>query len=273
MFSQVLLLVLTTVALIVAMAFSVKVLLDTNEKIYKHFAYSPFAMGALIFGIGLSLPGTIFAQIAVRQGEFGTVLGMVVGVLASNLFLIYGMSGVFGRLLILRREILIQFYFQLGAILLLGPILVFGYYQGICGFILIAFFIFYLWMILGMIPGKISRRIPISEKDIVVGHPWIWLKAFVALGVLIAAEVFLVGKSQEIGKGPEVSSFVMSAIIMGLAATFPQLLVALIAMITKKNTDIITGSVIGSNIFYGCFVFGTTCFYNFDFKRNFLTEW
>ena len=131
------------------------------------------------------------------------------------------------------------------------------------------FFIFYLWMILGMIPGKISRRIPISEKDIVVGHPWIWLKAFVALGVLIAAEVFLVGKSQEIGKGPEVSSFVMSAIIMGTRRYFSAIIGGSIAMITKKNTDIITGSVIGSNIFYGCFVFGTTCFYNFDFKRNF----
>ena len=42
-------------------------------------------MGAL-FLIASSLPGTIFAQIAVRQGEFGTVLGIVVGVLASNLF-------------------------------------------------------------------------------------------------------------------------------------------------------------------------------------------
>ena len=52
---------------------------------------------------------------------------------------------------------------------------------------------------------------------------------------------------------------------------FPQLLVAG-AMITRKIPISSLGSVIGSNIFYGCFVFGTTCFYIL-ISREILTEW
>ena len=261
MFSQALLFILP----IAVMAFSAKVLLDLTEKIYKYFALSAFAVGAFIFGIGLSLPGLLFGQLAVQKGDFRVLLGTSIGAMASSLFLIYGLSGLFGRLLILRQKILQQFYFQFGAVLLLGPILLVGYYHIVSGFVLIGFFVLYLWKM----PYR-EKSGPAVSRPVTSG---LWWKALVAFGALLAAEVVLLGRTQEMSEVSEIPIFVRSDLIMGLTSVFPLLLVALTAILTKKDTDLITGGVIGTNLFYGCFGIGLACFYNFDFKRDFFTEW
>ncbi|MBI2520537.1 MAG: hypothetical protein HYV97_08965 [Bdellovibrio sp.] len=261
MFSQVLLLILA----IVVMLISAKMLLDLIEKIYKYFSLSSFAAGVLFFGFIFAVPGLIFSLLAVQQGDFGTVLGLMIGMMVNNLFLVYGISGFFGRLLILRKEILNQFLFQLAAVLLLGPILLFGYYHVAYGIVLLAFFIFFL------------LKLPYCEKNVgdtvIPLSVGVWLKTFMALSVLMGAEVYLILRGQEIGQGLEVSSFVISTVVIGFIATLPQLFVSLIAIITKKHTDVITGNIIGSNFFNGCLMLGLVCFYNFDYKRDLLTEW
>ena len=46
-----------------------------------------------------------------------------------------------------------------------------------------------------------------------------------------------------------VPAYVISAVFVAFGTSFPELVTALIACIKGKNTDLITGNIIGSNIF------------------------
>ncbi len=261
MLLQVLLLLLSPVIMLLA----ANLLINATEKICLHLQLSFFGMSALVFGFALSLPRLLHAQMAVAQGDVGKGLGVVVGALVCTLFLNYGMAGLFGRLLILRREIYLQFLFQLGAIFLLGLFFVLGYFQIVAGLILLTFFIFYLFFL----PVRDSNKMMLRTKV----SPGVWGKFIVGLIGLYAGEEILTLKSMQMGAGPDISSFVLSMMTVGFAITFPQLLVSLMAMAQKKNTDFVIGNIVGANIFTTCLVFGSLCFYNIDFHRAFFVEW
>ena len=54
-----------------------------------------------------------------------------------------------------------------------------------------------------------------------------------------------------------ITLFAISAIFVAFGTSFPELVTALVASFKKKETDLIIGNVIGSNIFNGAFVLGS----------------
>ena len=69
-----------------------------------------------------------------------------------------------------------------------------------------------------------------------------------------------------------VSEYVISAIFVAFGTSLPELITALLACWKKKDTDLITGNIIGSNIFNVAFVLASLGGYNFSLAKSFSVE-
>jgi len=59
---------------------------------------------------------------------------------------------------------------------------------------------------------------------------------------------------------------------VAFGTSFPELVTALIACSRKKNTDLITGNIIGSNIFNVAFVMGSIGIYEVPIRESYNIE-
>ena len=67
--------------------------------------------------------------------------------------------------------------------------------------------------------------------------------------MLYAGGEVLIYSGSHLGKSFGVSDFTISAILVAFGTSFPELVTSLIACRRKKDTDLIIGNIIGSNIF------------------------
>ena len=82
----------------------------------------------------------------------------------------------------------------------------------------------------------------------------------------------LVFSGSNLGRSWGISEFAISAIFVAFGTSFPELVTALVASFRKKETDLIIGNVIGSNIFNGAFVLGSIGPYSIFVKESYMTE-
>ena len=115
---------------------------------------------------------------------------------------------------------------------------------------------------------KTSVTMPIKKKI----DFKIVAKLILGFALLYGGGELLVSSGTALGKIFGISSYIISAIFIAFGTSFPELVTALIACLKKKNTDLITGNIIGSNIFNVAFVLGGLGFYNVKIEQNFHVE-
>ena len=69
-----------------------------------------------------------------------------------------------------------------------------------------------------------------------------------------------------------ISTYVISAVFVAFGTSFPELVTAMIACRKKKDTELIIGSIIGSNIFNVSFVLCSISLYDFKIQKDFTIE-
>ena len=82
----------------------------------------------------------------------------------------------------------------------------------------------------------------------------------------------LVVSGSKLGRLLGVKEYVISAIFVAFGTSLPELVTALIACWKKKDADLITGNIIGSNIFNVAFVLASLGGYTMVFDRTFNFE-
>jgi cation:H+ antiporter len=247
--------------------------LESAEKIGLAFGLSPLVIGLLIVGFGTSLPEFFVSQLATLRGEPEIALGNIVGSNIANLFLILGVSGVITPLFILRSEITVQFVFHIVITALLAYFLTLPQLPWWAGLVFGVFFLIYLWDTFRLM---IKKRGQLGEVDEFTEAEEVNLKdiAFLLLGFILLyfGGELLVTSGSAVAKMVGVSSYVISAVFVAFGTSFPELVTAIMACARKKNTDIITGNIIGSNIFNVAFVLGSLSFYKVPIEQNFTIE-
>jgi cation:H+ antiporter len=265
---QVILLVLA----IVMLYFGAEFALEAAEKIGLYLGMSPLVIGLLIVGFGTSLPEFFVSQLACFRGQSPIALGNIVGSNIANLFLIMGLTGLAVPLYMAGREIKVQLYFHVALTGILSVLLFQEklYWWGTA--ILVTFFAVYLWDTFREMAKQ--RHLKKASADEVEHEitPIMFVKLLVGFVLLYFGGELLVSSGSKVGQMIGISTYVISAVFVAFGTSFPELVTALLACVKKKNTDLITGNIIGSNIFNVAFVLGSLGFYDVEINKDYTME-
>jgi cation:H+ antiporter len=268
MYLQVFLLIIAVAVLYYGAEFT----LESGEKIGRYFGLSPLVIGLLIVGFGTSLPEFFVSQLACIRGESPIALGNIVGSNIANLFLIMGISGLFVTLHILRKEIFDQLIYHIVLTGLLAFALMQKSFTLLSAFSLLIFFSFYLYKTFAEM--KKQRHLKAHDPDDEVKELRFLdgVLLVVGFGLLYGGGELLVYSGTELGKSLGISTYVISAVLLAFGTSFPELMTAMLACYKKKNTDLITGNILGSNIFNVAFVMTSIFPYKISYGRDYKVE-
>ena len=246
--------------------------LTSAEKIGKKLGLSPLIIGLFIIGFGTSLPELFVSQLAAYHGDGELAMGNIVGSNIANGLLILGVASMMVSLPIGGREINKQLILHLVLTCLLSLVLMQDGLMWWSGLLLIAFFFFYLTESLMEMRKTHRKMTQEDEKDAESLHPLLYVKLVGGFILLYFGGDFLVESGGRLAKMLGVSSYVISAILIAFGTSFPELVTAILSCYRKKDTGLIIGNVIGSNIFNVALVMASITPHNVIFGRNFKSE-
>jgi cation:H+ antiporter len=185
-----------------------------------------------------------------------------------------GLSGVIAPLFILQKEIKRQLIIHLALTILLAVIVLKLGITTLTTTMLLSFFIFFLWDTLNQMKKERRLRVVDEDDDEEVEKLELLLfgKLIAGFALLYIGGEYLVSSGSSLGKIAGVPPYVISAVFVAFGTSFPELVTALIACWKKKNTDLITGNIIGSNIFNVAFVMGSIGCYDISIDQSFKVE-
>ncbi|MFT6630258.1 MAG: cation:H+ antiporter [Bacteriovoracaceae bacterium] len=254
---------------IIVLYFGAEFSLDASEKVGKKLGLSPLLIGMLLVGFGTSLPEFFVGHIAGVQGKAGIAVGSLIGSNIANMFLILGLSGFLVNMKVSNKALRTQLgiHFILGFVLLFvltrsnldkvtaAPLLI------VCGI--------YLYTLLGEFK-KSGEQNKNSEEPFSPGP--VLLKLIGGFGMLYLGGEMLVRSGSDLCIALGISEYIVSAIFIAFGTSFPELVTSFLAAYRKKDTDLIVGNIIGSNLFNCAFILGSLGVYNFTLTENFNYE-
>lgn len=264
MYIQVLLLLLA----IVMLYFGAEFALESAEKIGKHFGLSPLVIGLLIIGFGTSLPEFFVSQFAAFRNEAPIAMGNIVGSNIANLFLILGFSALIAPLSLKSKAIIKQQWFHVALTAILVICLLQPKLYIWCGALLGSFFVVYMVV---LFRDMKSDKNDDKEKSEPLNYQ-IFLHLLSGFVLLFYGGEILVSSGSKLAILAGIDSFVISAIFVAFGTSFPELVTAIIACKKKKDTDIIVGNILGSNIFNVAFVLASLTGYKISITHDYKVE-
>ena len=100
----------------------------------------------------------------------------------------------------------------------------------------------------------------------------VFIFLLIGFSLLYGGGELLVYSGVNLGELFGVSTFVISAIFVAFGTSFPELVTSIVAIKNGKNSDLITGNLIGSNIFNVAMVMGSLGIYQFNFEDNYFWD-
>ena len=222
---------------------------------------SDFVIGAVVVGIGTSLPELIVSLKGALDGNSSVAIGNVVGSNIFNVLAILGLTAVISPVVITsenRRKDLPLCLF----VSIVLTLLAFNFWVGegrglgrIDGLVLLALFAWFLYTSL-----KDGKNAPQPEELADAKDIPLW-KSLVLIGVgltvLITGCTHFVDCAIEIAKMLGVSDAFISITLIACGTSLPELAASLAAA-AKKNTQLALGNIVGSNIFNITLILGAS---------------
>lgn len=216
------------------------------------FGVSAILIGAVVVGFGTSVPEFVVSAIASARGEIDISMGNVVASNTSNVTLVLGAGAVIAALVARESVVRREGVLMIAAVTLLAVVLWDGQLSRWEAAVLTAALGGALWFLIrwsrsereegGRLEAEMGRR--------PVGRSLVWREALNALVALVAtiaaAQVLLTGL---LGVGERLNwSAVFLGLITGVGTSLPELAAA-VAAARKRESELILGNVLGSNIF------------------------
>jgi len=258
---------------IVILYFGAEFALNSAERIGKAFNFSPLVVGLVIVGFGTSLPEFFVSHLASVRGEYGLALGNIMGSNVANLFLILGVGGLMTPLLMARRDILLQLVWHFVLMIILGGFLMTDALNLVSFFVFEAFFLSYLaWTYVQMRKDQRLNPVENVEAEQEKINVMVILRLLLGFLLLYGGGELLVSSGKELGLLLGVPAFVISAVFVAFGTSFPELVTAVVACIKKKDTDLITGNILGSNVFNVALILGSLSLYKLPLEEAYQWE-
>jgi cation:H+ antiporter len=248
--------------------------LDASEEIGERLGMPKLLVGLLLVGLGTSLPEFFVSHLACLRGKPEMAVGNVIGSNLGNLFFILGLAAIITPLAFnsvsIRKQCTNHVILTLIVLALFrGP--GYGVAGGVC---LLCYFVWFLFQIY---QDKKSQGASLAERSHIIpldlaGKLLVCGKLLGGFALLYAGGELLVNGGIKIGKHFHVSDYVISVILFSFATSFPELVTSVMACLKKKDSNLIIGNILGSNIFNIAFVLGSMGFYNFSIDKDFFIE-
>lgn len=221
---------------------------------------TPLVVGLTVVAFGTSTPELVVCLKAALMGNSSISLGNVVGSNIANIALILGSAALVRPLdvhaIVIRREILIMIGFS-GLLILF---LLDGELGVIDGIIFVLLLIFYT--VINIIMARKEKN---PEVDVVfdnklrskLGIPIVLILMIGGLGLLVIGADYFLQSAVAIAKLFNVSDAIIGLTIVSIGTSLPELITSIVAS-CKRESDIIIGNIIGSNIFNILLILGIT---------------
>ena len=238
---------------LVAIIYGANWFVDGAVAVARRLKISDFVIGAVVVGIGTSLPELVVSVKGAIDGNSSVAIGNVVGSNIFNVLAILSLTAIAFPVTITRNNLRKDIPLCLVVSLLL-LLLTFNFFNGTTpslewydGLTLLLCFVLFMWMSLRN--GKQSGDVPeelADAKAISLGKAI----AMIAVGVvvlIVGCDTF-VDQAIVIAKRLGVSDAFISITLIACGTSLPEL-AASVAAALKKNTQLALGNIIGSNIF------------------------
>lgn len=245
---------------LVGIVFGADLLLNGSVAIAKRFHVSDFVIGAVIVGIGTSVPELVVSFFGALKGNADVAIGNVVGSNIFNVLGILGLTALLFPIAIDKKNMTFEIPLCIGVSVLL-TLLALNFFNGtpatisrIDGIVLLLIFAGYMWYSIARDKRESTPIPPLTEgandKEMQCLMP-VWkavMKVVVGLGILIVSCDMFVDDAVAIAKSWGVDDAIISLTLVACGTSLPELAASVVAA-CKKNTQLALGNIVGSNIF------------------------
>ncbi len=215
-----------------------------------HFGMSPILIGALVIGLGTSIPELVVSLVA---GEPAESMGNVIGSNISNLTLVLGTAALLRVLHVPRALVRSQGVLMAVAMAALALVLVDGEIARIEGLALLMGAVLVYTLLIRRSEAPPPDE-PSKHEDVAVGIELI--AAPLALVVTVSGAWLLVWSAERLADDIGLTSAFVGLVILAVGTSLPEFATA-VAAARRDEPGLITGNVIGSNIFNSLVVGGS----------------
>ena len=238
-------------------------LVEGASSLAKKLGISSLVIGLTIVAFGTSMPELVVNVFAAFKGSAEIAFGNIIGSNLSNIFLILGILAVMGGVYVQYSTISKEIPFTILSVLILfilaNKMLLTGtnnpFLTRIDGLVLLGFFAIFMYYSFSLIKAS---RAEVKKPDLPKYNPWrITLMILGGLIALYLGGVWTVEGAIYIAKQFGLSEFLISATIVALGTSLPELVTSLVAL-KKNEANMAIGNIIGSNIFNIFWILGLT---------------
>ncbi|MGR3319564.1 MAG: calcium/sodium antiporter [Candidatus Anammoxibacter sp.] len=243
------------------LCYSANWLVQGSSLLAKSYGIKPLIVGLTIVAIGTSAPELVVSVIAVIEKSSDLALGNIIGSNICNIGLVLGVCSLICPLaapsLLLRKELPIMI-FTSGLLFFFGANLLISRVEGVI--LLVGMISFMLYLILPALKGREEVHLDINDEKEYTKNGINRLKniglIIAGMGGLVVGSHMMVKSSIFIAKSIGISEFVIGLVVVAVGTSLPELSTSVVAAL-RKETDILVGNVIGSNISNVLLVIGT----------------
>ena len=222
------------------------------ERIGLGLRMSPFVVGALVMGIGTSLPELVSSVYAALAGETEIVVGNVLGSNITNILLVLGIAGLIAGTARLKQDLLhIDLPMVLGSAVLLSFLIVDGEFTRMDAVLCLVGAGIYVYSTL----AADGSKAPAGAHP--AGRPAIrtWLRLLGALGLVVVGAKYTVDAAVVLATALGIGTEVIALSAVAFGTSLPEIMVAITAA-RQGKIELVVGNILGSNVFNAFAVMG-----------------
>jgi len=234
-----------------------EILVTGAAKLAKRLGMSALLIGLTVVAFGTSMPELFVGIIALLQEYPDILTGNVIGSNIANVGLILGLCALITPLQVSFKSVSRDLYFVLAASVFVFLVALHGIFPRLLGFIFVLSLIIYT---------VLSFRQAANKKLTSTGHidsaaektpslPAILLLTVIGLGLLPLGSNFFIKGAVDIARHLGVSELVIGLTLAAVGTSLPEL-ASCLAAIRQRQTEILVGNIIGSNLFNILMVLG-----------------
>ena len=228
---------------------------ESAVRLARALGVSVVLIGALIVGLGTSLPELLVSTIASVDGKIDVAMANVTGSNAANMSLVLGAAAILvpirSRTRILQREGLLM----LTSVVVLGAVLWDFKVSRIEGAALVAGMAVALVLLVRWSATDVDGIVEMGEDDVAYSVTGEVLIGGAALIITVFAARLLLSGALDLGEHFGLNQAFLG-VLLGVGTSLPELATGLAAA-RRHESDLVLGNVLGSNLFNSLAVAGT----------------
>lgn len=212
---------------------------------------APIVVGAIVVGFGTSAPEMLVSTLAAANGRLDIGVGNIVGSNVANISLVLGAASFVAVVpvssSVVRRDAAVSV-----AAVALFALLVQGDVSRLEGFVLVAALL--AWFVLVLTGARTGESASDMEdlSEIVGGHPPALgvetLRTVVSLALVAGSAYVLVEGAERVAEALNLSGGFVGYTMVAVGTSAPELVTA-VAAARQRETELLVGNLLGSNVF------------------------